>query len=118
MPETILISVDLPAPLSPTRPSTWPAATSMSTRANACTAPKRLLMPCNSSNGVLAFTALRLLSGRSGWRFLHLTSPGVRSLHAGLLAGVGVGLRADLRGRPEAVLHYRVLDVRLGHGDR
>jgi hypothetical protein len=44
-PETILISVDLPEPFSPTRQWTSPARTSMSTSRSACTPPKTLDMP-------------------------------------------------------------------------
>src|SRR6266487_811115 len=56
MPEMILISVDLPAPLSPTRAVTSPAGAAKSTSLSACTAPNRLLTPRNSSMGVLAAT--------------------------------------------------------------
>src|SRR5450755_1218413 len=42
IPEMVLISVDLPAPLSPTRAVTWPSGMSRSTPASACTGPKLL----------------------------------------------------------------------------
>ena len=45
MPATHLISVDLPAPLSPTSAMTSPARTSKSTSVSACTEPKRLRDP-------------------------------------------------------------------------
>src|SRR5271154_1442601 len=38
-PEIALMSVDLPAPLSPASATTWPGATSNETRFSACTAP-------------------------------------------------------------------------------
>ncbi len=44
-PAMILSSVDLPAPLAPTRPLTFPSTTSKLTSLRAWTAPKRLLMP-------------------------------------------------------------------------
>src|SRR5579871_6851300 len=44
-PAMILASVDLPAPFSPTRPRTRPAAIEKSTPRSACTAPKRLVRP-------------------------------------------------------------------------
>src|SRR6266516_2984661 len=54
MPEMILIRVDLPAPLSPTRAVTSPAGAAKSTSLSACTAPNRLFTPRSSSRGVLA----------------------------------------------------------------
>src|SRR5512133_103601 len=42
-PETILMKVDLPAPLSPIRPITWPGKTSMLTSLTAVKPPKRLV---------------------------------------------------------------------------
>src|SRR5436305_6353705 len=53
MPPTHLTSVDLPAPLSPTRAVTSPAYTVKSTSRRTCTAPKLLLMPCSSNSGVV-----------------------------------------------------------------
>src|SRR3989454_3731047 len=50
-PVRTFISVDLPAALSPTRPSTSPAWSSRSAPASACTAPKALLMPRISTRG-------------------------------------------------------------------
>src|SRR6187200_1509961 len=45
MPATLLISVDLPAPLSPTSAITSPGGTSKSTSVSACTEPNDLVMP-------------------------------------------------------------------------
>src|SRR5436305_11873324 len=52
MPAIDLISVDLPAPLSPTRAITSPSRTSKSTSFSACTDPNDLETPRNSSVGV------------------------------------------------------------------
>src|SRR5947209_8296877 len=51
MPATHLISVDLPAPLSPTSAITSPARTSKSTSSSACTDPKVFVIPRSSSGG-------------------------------------------------------------------
>src|SRR5262245_28618413 len=45
------MSVDFPAPLSPTRPTTSPDQTSKSTSRKACTAPNALLVPVSSKAG-------------------------------------------------------------------
>ena len=50
-PAIALISVDLPAPLSPTNATTSPASTSKSTSTSASTRPKRLQMPVALSRG-------------------------------------------------------------------
>src|SRR5512147_3160376 len=42
-PETILMKVDLPAPLSPSRPITWPGKISMLMSLTATRPPKRLV---------------------------------------------------------------------------
>src|SRR5882757_2254773 len=55
MPAMVLTSVDFPAPLSPTSPTTSPAFTSKSTLFSACTGPNRLLTPFNCSRGAFAF---------------------------------------------------------------
>src|SRR5579871_1152054 len=47
----IFISVDLPAPFSPTRPWISPSASAKSTSRNACTPPKDLEMPARSRSG-------------------------------------------------------------------
>src|SRR6266487_4511843 len=57
IPEMVLISVDLPAPLSPTRAVTWPADMSRSTPASACTGPKLLPSPRSRSSGALPAAA-------------------------------------------------------------
>src|SRR5436305_6924632 len=51
MPAMHLISVDLPAPLSPTSAMTSPSRTSKSTSVSACTEPKLLLIPRTASAG-------------------------------------------------------------------
>ena len=50
IPAIVLISVVLPAPLSPTRAVTCPAGMSRSTPASACTGPNVLLMPRSLSS--------------------------------------------------------------------
>ena len=52
MPAMHLISVLLPAPLSPTRAVTFPAGMSRSMPASACTGPKLLPMFSSRSSGV------------------------------------------------------------------
>src|SRR4051812_40168349 len=111
MPEMILISVDLPAPLSPTSATTSPAETLNWTPSSAWTAPNRLMMPCSSSSGVAA-----PVPAGAGSRF------GVAIALAGLRAtcrlfdrcGLARGLEAlaDLGHRVRAV--ELVLDDRLG----
>lgn len=49
-PERTFTRVDFPAPLSPTRATTCPAATSRSTSVSAATAPKDLLIPRRESS--------------------------------------------------------------------
>src|SRR3954471_17620213 len=66
MPATHLITVDLPAPWSPTSAITSPSRTSKSTPRSACTDPKLFCTPCSSSvtfAGVVAI-ARRLYHGR------------------------------------------------------
>ncbi len=48
----VLISVNLPAPLSPMSAVTCPAEMSRSTPLSACTGPKFFVMPRSCSNGV------------------------------------------------------------------
>src|SRR5258708_15508318 len=57
MPAMVLISVDLPAPLSPTRAVTWPAGMSRSMPVSACTGPKVLETPRRRSSGCCACAA-------------------------------------------------------------
>src|ERR671923_2332787 len=52
MPATVLISVDLPAPLSPTSAITSPRRTSKSTSVSACTDPNDFEMPRSWRIGV------------------------------------------------------------------
>src|SRR5437764_9981929 len=54
MPAMHLISVDLPAPLSPTSAITSPGRTSKSTSVRACTEPNDLSTPRSSRRGVSA----------------------------------------------------------------
>src|SRR4051812_21559160 len=64
-PSRCLISVDLPAPFSPTRPKTEPRGTSSVTSASACVVPKRrdrLLMVTTGPEG-LRTTLPRLARG-------------------------------------------------------
>ena len=68
MPEIVLISVDLPAPLSPTRAVTWPAGMSRSMSVSACTGPKFLPMPRSRSSGSASFTFTSCLITSSGVR--------------------------------------------------
>src|SRR5919206_3078640 len=56
MPATHLISVDLPAPLSPTSAMTSPSRTAKSTSCNACTDPKCFETPWSSSVGEVSVT--------------------------------------------------------------
>src|SRR5438034_3833436 len=58
MPAMVLIRVDLPAPLSPTRAVTRPVSAEKSTAVSAWTAPKRLLTPRSSRVGVLEATGV------------------------------------------------------------
>src|SRR4051794_13245997 len=109
MPDMTLTSVDFPAPLSPTRPTTSPAPTWKSTLSSACTAPNRLLTPRSSNIGAVA-VAVAFMSG--------ILLFALRAGDAGLLAGARVLARAELRGLPEAVLDDRVLDVALDDRDR
>src|SRR5262245_7291226 len=68
MPATHLISVDLPAPLSPTSAITSPRCTAKSTSVSACTDPNDLDTPRSSSRGA------SLMRGVS----YHTTSRGAR----------------------------------------
>ena len=55
------MSVDLPAPFSPTMPWIVPAGIARSTLLLACTAPKCLSMPISSTAGVAVGDALAAL---------------------------------------------------------
>src|SRR5918911_608630 len=111
MPAMHLMSVDLPAPLSPTRAITSPARTLKSTWVRACTAPNDLEMPRSSSTGPPTRPPAlgRPSSGRP--------SAAVMS-DPRLLAGLGVLARAELVALDEPVGEDGVLDVVLGHRDR
>src|SRR5947207_8949933 len=119
MPEMIFTSVDLPAPLSPTRPTTSASRTSKSTRSSACTGPNALLTPSIASSGVFVLTpwSPRARIAPVPHRATRSMSPDaargvqLRLRDARSLARRRVGLRADLLGRPERVLDDRVLDV-------
>src|SRR3954452_13798244 len=111
-PEIVLINVDLPAPLSPTRATTSPAWTSKSTPPRACTGPKDLLTPRRRSRGVPCVFAVPA----PAWVSVAMVVSS--SGDAGFLAAGGVGPGAHLRRRHEPVLEHRVLDVVLGDGDR
>src|SRR5438874_2672712 len=120
MPETTLISVDLPAPLSPTRATTSDGRTSKRTSVSACTAPNRLLMPRSSNSGPGRSTVIRpSRSSDGGGRGSRRRTSGWRLLDACALAGRREFRRADLGhriGAVELVSDDRVLD-RLGAGD-
>ena len=66
MPAMHLISVDLPAPLSPTSAMTSPLRTSKSTSARACTEPKLFETPRSSSVGVSVAIAAFMTAGAEG----------------------------------------------------
>src|SRR5919112_6043629 len=91
IPAMHLMSVDLPAPLSPTSATTSPAATRKSTWYSAWTAPNRFETPRSS---------------RTGWLSVMRSDP-VLVAHGGEPAG------ADLLALEEAVLDRHV-DVLLG----
>src|SRR5689334_1508521 len=65
MPATHLMSVDLPAPLSPTSAITSPLRTSKSTSASACTEPKLFEIPRSSSAGA-SFALAAFMEGDDG----------------------------------------------------
>src|SRR3954452_9439355 len=97
MPAIALTIVDLPAPLSPTSPTTSPALTAKSTRSRAWTGPNRLLTPSSSRSGV----------------------PSAISTGDSRFFAVGrVGAGAEFGGFDEAVFDHRVFDVVLGHRHR
>src|SRR5215212_5479062 len=104
MPDITFTSVDLPAPLSPTSPTTSPAWTSKSTPASACTAPKRLLTPCSASSGSPPFALLVVA-------FMPGASCGLPLGQADSSARGRVRGRADLVDRVKAVSDDRVSDV-------
>src|SRR4051794_40628548 len=109
IPAIAFTSVDLPAPLSPTRATTSPARTAKSTPWSACTGPKRLLTPSSERigaplSGLIAVSA-RVASSRS-----RLLDPGRR-------AGALELPLAEVGGLDVAALHD-ALDVVLQDRDR
>src|SRR5690349_18254385 len=98
MPAIALTSVDLPAPLSPTRPITSPAWTAKSTRSRAWTGPNRLLTPSSSRSGV--------------------PSAAISARDSRFFAVGRIGAGAEFGGADEPVFDDRVFDVVLGHRDR
>src|SRR3954447_16580087 len=117
MPATHLTSVDLPAPLSPTRAMTSPLRTSKSTPRRACTAPNRLCTPRSSSSGV-SLNASRSFQEVGGAPRRAAPPPWVAGLgDPRRRAVLGVLALADVAGLQEAVLDDGVLDVVLGDRD-
>src|SRR6266542_6243094 len=110
MPATHLMSVDLPAPLSPTSAITSPSRTSKSAPCRAWTEPKLFDTPRNSRVGELASLTARLLPW---WRRPGRAPPP----NGGLLAVLRVGPDADLAPLQEALLEQQLV-VRLRDPDR
>src|SRR5450631_2035653 len=129
IPETVLIRVDLPAPLSPTRAVTWPAGTVRLMSLSARTGPKFLPMSRSSSSGgswvgrsavVAAGDGARPASaGRAPSAALGVVTKHVRS-GAEILRSWGdavgravarVAARAQLFGRDEVVRDDRAVHV-------
>ena len=75
MPAMHLISVDLPAPLSPTSAMTSPARTSKSTSVSASTEPKLLRIPRASSIGVAEAVVVGVGSAVVGHRQIVSRAP-------------------------------------------
>src|SRR3954454_3896648 len=110
MPAIVLISVDLPAPLSPTSAITSPGYARKSTLVSACTGPKLLETPRSSSSGLSVACAIEdRWRGARGRAPLAL-SPMCRS------AVLLVGPRADVAPLQVAVLD-REVPVRLRDRD-
>src|SRR5436853_328265 len=109
MPATHLISVDLPAPLSPTSAITSPSRTSKSTPWSACTEPK--LFETSRSSRVGGFAFIRLFYKR--W-----SAPGGTPHRIDrLLAVLRVLAVADLAALQEALLEEQLV-VRFRDPDR
>src|SRR5258708_23656111 len=96
MPAIVWPIVDLPAPLSPTRPTTSPPWRAKSTGCRGWTGPNRLLTPASWRS------ALELISARD----------------SGFFAGGRVRAGTEFGGADEAVRDHRALDVFFGDGDR
>src|SRR6476661_2793898 len=82
-------SVDLPAPFSPSRPSTSPAASCSVIASLATSAPKRLPMPSMRSTGAAPLPCIRLLRGGFGLGVVHLD--GELAVQDRLLLGLHLG---------------------------
>src|SRR5690242_10294855 len=106
MPATHLISVDLPAPLSPTSAITSPSRTSKSTASSACTAPKLFETSWSSSVGAAAVSVTRSFYHGGGAESDASTVSGL------LLAVLRVRAVADLAPLQEAFLEEELV-VRL-----
>src|SRR5215218_7464954 len=117
MPAMHLISVDLPAPLSPTRAMTSPDETWKSTSNSAWTAPKLFETPCSSRTGVSVTCDSSSRPERTGGA-PGGAPPGHSLLKAGLLALVGQLASADLLHLGEVHLAGVLRDVVLGDGHR
>src|SRR3954470_14524724 len=118
IPAMVFTSVDLPAPLSPTRATTSAGWTRKSTPSSAWTGPKLLLTPSRERTGWIELMTCTLFSacwpgGRPVSR-----PPCAPLLNARRLARARVLRRADLLLGPEPVLDDRVVDVVLGHRHR
>src|ERR671911_282616 len=116
MPAMHLISVDLPAPLSPTRAMTSPRETWKSTSNSAWTAPKLFETPCSSRTGV-SVTCVSSRPERTGG------APGGAPPDHSLLQADLLALGGELAGTD--LLHLGVIrlpgvlgDVVLGDRDR
>src|SRR4051812_20406383 len=107
MPAMHLISVDLPAPLSPTRAITSPSRTSKSTSVSACTEPKDLETPRSSRRGVSLTGAVSYHRGR------RRPERGASAILTSASAELLVGAVADLAALEEAAAGEQ-LPVRLG----
>src|SRR4029079_253556 len=110
MPAMHLMSVDLPAPLSPTSAITSPTRTSKSTSVSACTDPKVFDRPRISRSGVSVTGGLRPMVEAPG---------GASTIEMGLLAVLLVLPRAHVAALQELVLEEtRVVGLRdRDHGD-
>src|SRR5207253_2080774 len=91
MPATHLISVDLPAPLSPTSAITSPARTSKSTSVSAWTDPNDFETPRSSRRGCSLTARVSYQSSDGGARDGRL-----RRIDQCLFAELGVITRADV----------------------
>src|SRR5665648_391502 len=96
-----LMSVDLPAPLSPTSATTSPASTSKSTPVRASRGPNRLLTPFSARRGGAVVVAF--MAGTC-------SSPNPLLLNPGGLACCRVGAGAD--GLAVSYTHLRAHETR------